>query len=242
MGVRPLRAGEQYWYDQIKGHFMYPVADAFTDPPTATEGAHIPNPRPLRALTFAGKEIVYLSSEESVGSSNGELSSWSTIFAGVLRNLGIDSEEKKKKKKTKKKKVITIDADVTNKKSGSSRTAPGATDKGTIHFLQSNLEDYVIISDSLEVLPRIGEKKIGAAGSQSYGSAGSRNPDAGATASSLAHDEEDEEEETEEPVVNLIRKRSRETTAGASVVPKPNGVPFIGKQSNLRSLYKFSPG
>ncbi|KAJ0556867.1 hypothetical protein HanIR_Chr07g0318671 [Helianthus annuus] len=86
MGVRPLRAGEQYWYDQIKGHFMYLVADAFTDPPTATEGAHIPNPRPLRALTSARKEIVYLFSEESVGSSNGELSSWSTIFAGVLRD------------------------------------------------------------------------------------------------------------------------------------------------------------
>ncbi|KAJ0667384.1 hypothetical protein HanPI659440_Chr17g0677231 [Helianthus annuus] len=66
MGVRPLRAGEEYWYDQIKGHFMYPIADAFADPPTATEGAHIPNPRPLRALTSAGKEIVYLSSEESV--------------------------------------------------------------------------------------------------------------------------------------------------------------------------------
>ncbi|KAJ0715742.1 hypothetical protein HanPI659440_Chr13g0504851 [Helianthus annuus] len=80
MGVRPLRAGEEYWYDQIKGHFMYPVADAFADPPTSTEGAHIPNPRPLRAMTSAGKEIVYLSSEESVGSSNGELSSWSTIF------------------------------------------------------------------------------------------------------------------------------------------------------------------
>ncbi|MFS8007076.1 hypothetical protein Hanom_Chr14g01256691 [Helianthus anomalus] len=32
-----------------------------------------------------------------------------------------------------------------------------------------------------------------------------------------------------------------ETTAGASEVPKPGGVPLIGKRSNLRSLYRFSP-
>ncbi|KAM0017661.1 hypothetical protein Hdeb2414_s0027g00690561 [Helianthus debilis subsp. tardiflorus] len=157
----------------------------------------------------------------------------------MLRDLGIDPEEKKKKPK--KKKVITIDADVISKKGGSSRAAPIAAEKGTLRFRQSNLEDYVIISDSLEGLSRVGEKKIGAAGSKSSGSAGSRNPDAEATPSSLAHDEEDEEEETEEPAVQLIRKRSRETTAGASVVPKSGGVPLIGKRSNLRFLYRFSP-
>ncbi|MFS7914382.1 hypothetical protein Hanom_Chr02g00152711 [Helianthus anomalus] len=236
MGVRPLRSGEEYWYDRIKPRFMYPVLGAFTDPPTATENAHIPNPRTLRALTSAGKEIVYLSGEESVGSSNEELSSWSDIFAGVLRDLGIDPEEKKKKPK--KNKVITIDADVTSKKGGSSRTAPGVVDKGTLRFRQSNFEDYVIISDSLEGLSSVGEKKAGAAGSRSSGSAGSRNPDARATPSSLAHDEEEEEEETEEHAVKLVRKRSRETTAGASLVPKPGGVPLIGKQSDLRSLYR----
>ncbi|MFS7988862.1 hypothetical protein Hanom_Chr11g01039871 [Helianthus anomalus] len=75
----------------------------------------------------------------------------------------------------------------------------------------------------------------------SSGSSGSRNPDAGATPSSIAHEEQVEEEE-EEPAVKLVRKRSRETTAGASEVPKPGGVPFIGKQSNLCSLYRFSPG
>ncbi|KAJ0589410.1 hypothetical protein HanIR_Chr04g0185911 [Helianthus annuus] len=243
MGMRPLKAREEYWYDQIKGHFMYPVADAFANPPTATEGAHIPNPRPLRALTSAGKEIVYLSSEESVGSSNGELSFWSTIFAGVLSDLCIDPEEKKKKKKKpKKKKVIAIDADVTSKKGGSSRATVGVADKGTLRLRQSNLEDYVIISDSFECLSRVGEKKAGAVGSKSSGSAGSRNPDAGATPSSFAHEEEDEEEiEEEEPAVKLIRKRSREAAVGASVMSKPGGVPLIGKKSNLRSLYRFSP-
>ncbi|KAF5783818.1 hypothetical protein HanXRQr2_Chr11g0512261 [Helianthus annuus] len=84
-------------------------------------------------------------------------------------------------------------------------------------------------------------EKIGAAGSKSSRSADYRNPDAEATPSSLAHDEEEEEEEAGEPAVQLIRKRSRETTAGASVVPKSGGVPLIGKRSNLRSLYRFSP-
>ncbi|KAM0064203.1 hypothetical protein Hdeb2414_s0003g00100111 [Helianthus debilis subsp. tardiflorus] len=42
MGVRPLESGEQYWYERIKGHFMYPLGGAFANPPTATEGAHLP--------------------------------------------------------------------------------------------------------------------------------------------------------------------------------------------------------
>ncbi|KAM0039482.1 hypothetical protein Hdeb2414_s0012g00382621 [Helianthus debilis subsp. tardiflorus] len=142
----------------------------------------------------------------------------------MLCDLGINPEEKKKKL-SKKKKMITIDAEVTNKKGGSSRTAAGVVDKGTLHFRQSNLEDYVIISDSLEGLSRIGEKKIGAAGSKSSGSVGSRNPDAGATPSSNALD--DEEEEEEEPAEKLIsRKRSREeTTVGASVAQKTGEAP-----------------
>ncbi|KAJ0493558.1 hypothetical protein HanIR_Chr12g0587531 [Helianthus annuus] len=222
MGVRPLEPGEQYWYERIKGNFLYPPAGSFANPPTATEDAQLPNPRPLRAVTSAGKEILYLSSEESVGSSNGELSSWSNIFAGVLRDLGIDPKEKKKKP-PKKKKVITIDAEVTSKKGGSSRAPAGASDKGTLRFRQSNLEDYVITSDSLEGLSRIGEKKTGAAGSKISGSASSRNPDAGATPSSIALEEE------EEPAVKLIsRKRSREeTTAGASVAQKTGEAPLL---------------
>ncbi|MFS7985035.1 hypothetical protein Hanom_Chr11g00993581 [Helianthus anomalus] len=52
-----------------------------------------------------------------------------------------------------------------------------------------------------------------------------------------------EGEEEEEPAAQLIiRKRSRdETTAGASIVQKAGGIHLIGKQSNLHSLYKFSP-
>ncbi|KAJ0680526.1 hypothetical protein HanPI659440_Chr16g0625171 [Helianthus annuus] len=243
MGVRPLKPGEQYWYERIKGHFLYPHAGSFGNPPTTTEGAHIPNPRPLRAVTSAGKEILHLSSEESVGSSNGELCSWSNIFVGVLRDLGIGPEEKKKKP-PKKKKVITIDPEPTSKKGGSSRAITGASEKGTLRFRQSNLEDYVIASDSLEGLSRIGEKKTSAAGSKSSGSAGSRNADAGTTPSSIALDEKEEEEEVEELAAKLVsRKRSRETVAAdVKVAQKAGEVPVIGKQSRLRNLYKFSPG
>ncbi|MFS7997787.1 hypothetical protein Hanom_Chr12g01146031 [Helianthus anomalus] len=74
----------------IKGNFLYPPAGAFSNPPTATKGAQLPKPRPLLCVTSAGKEILFLSSEESVGSSQEELSSLSNIFAGVLRDLGID--------------------------------------------------------------------------------------------------------------------------------------------------------
>ncbi|MFS7976990.1 hypothetical protein Hanom_Chr10g00898871 [Helianthus anomalus] len=154
-------------------------------------------PPPLRGVTSAGKEVVYLSSEESVGSSNGGLSSWSNIFAGVLRDLGIDSEEKKKKPPTTKKKVITIDPEPISKKGGSSRATTSAFEEGTLRFRQSNLEDY----------------------------------------------EEEEKEEEEDHVAQLVsRKRSRETAAaGVKLAQKTEEVPVIGKQSKMRTLYKFSP-
>ncbi|MFS7910309.1 hypothetical protein Hanom_Chr02g00104721 [Helianthus anomalus] len=79
MGVRPLEAGEQYWCERIKGHFLYPPAGDFANPPTTTKG-----------------------------SSYGELSSWSNIFAGMLRDLGIDLKEKKKKPNKKKKKKVIV--------------------------------------------------------------------------------------------------------------------------------------
>ncbi|KAF5801759.1 hypothetical protein HanXRQr2_Chr06g0251781 [Helianthus annuus] len=206
MGVHPLRDDEERWYEHIRGNFMYPVADAFASPPTATEGAQIPKPRPLRSMTSAGKEVVYLSSEESVGSSNGELSPWSNIFAGVLRDLGIDPEDKKKKPLKKK----NLNPEVTSKGAGSSRATAGAAGKGTLRLRQSDLKDYVIISDSREGLSRAAEKKTGAGGSKSSGSAGSRNPDAD------------------------------HNWCGFCIGSWRDSL--IGKTSNLRSLYKFSPG
>ncbi|KAJ0539894.1 putative intermediate filament, rod domain, coil 1B [Helianthus annuus] len=162
---------------------------------------------------------------------------------GVLCNLGIDPDEKKKeasgKKKTKK--VITLDTGATSKKGGSSRATATTSDKGTIRFRQSNLEDYVVASDSLEGLSHIGEKKKSSAGgSKSSRSAGSRIPEAGATPYSIALDEE-EEEEHEEAVAKLVsRKRSREETAvGVGLAQKARERPLIGKQSRLRTVYKF---
>ncbi|KAL9994926.1 hypothetical protein Hdeb2414_s0857g00954751 [Helianthus debilis subsp. tardiflorus] len=228
MGVRPLRDDEESWYDQIRGNFMFPAADAFASPPTATEGAQYPKPRPLRSVTLAGKETFYLSSEESVGSSNGELSSWSKIFAGVLRNLGIDPEEKKKKPVKKKKKA---EPEVTSKGTGPSRATSDAV-KGTVRLRQRDLDDYVIISDSYEGLSRTAKAKTGAGGSKSSG---------GATPSVPEDVEESEEEDVEAQLIG--RKRARSETATV-VVPAPtaSGIPVIGKTSNLRSLYRFSPG
>ncbi|MFS7911213.1 hypothetical protein Hanom_Chr02g00115461 [Helianthus anomalus] len=128
---------------------------------------------------------------------------------------------------------------------GGSHANAGASDKGTLRLRSSNLEDYVITSDSREGLSRIGEKKTSAAGSKSSASARSRNPDAGATPSSITLDnEEEEEEQEEEPAFKLVsRKRTREeTVVGVKVTQKAAGAPVIEKQSSLRSLYKLSLG
>ncbi|MFS7987104.1 hypothetical protein Hanom_Chr11g01018451 [Helianthus anomalus] len=214
IGVRPLRSGEPYWYERIKGNFLYPPAGVFANPPTATEGALLPQPRPLRGVTSAGKDIFFLSSEESIGSSQEELSSWSNIFTCVSRDLGIDPEERPKKATQKKIKKVTVDTCATSKRGGSSRAATTSQDKGTLRFRQSNLEDYVVASDSLEGLSRVGEKKK----------------------TSVA-----EEEHEEEAAAKLVRrKRSREEATAGAV--QKNVSPVIGKQSSLRSLYKLSPG
>ncbi|KAF5790154.1 hypothetical protein HanXRQr2_Chr09g0379761 [Helianthus annuus] len=212
---------------------MYPPAGIFATPPMVTDGAHLPKPRPLRGVTSAGKKILYPSSEESVGSSNDELSSWSKIFAGVLRDLGIDPEEKKTKKvatkKAASKKKVTVEAGATSKKAGGGRATVEIPEKGTLRFRQSNLEDYIVASDSLEGLFHICEKpKSSATASKSSGSAGSRAPESGATPSSIL--EEEEEEEVEEEAAKLMaRKRSREETAATTppaqkaTVTKPIG-------------------
>ncbi|MFS8011489.1 hypothetical protein Hanom_Chr14g01309731 [Helianthus anomalus] len=227
MGAHPLAAGEVYWYEPIKGNFLFRPAGAFANPPTATEGAQLPKLRHLCGVTFAGNEILFLSNEESVGSSQEELSSWSNIFAGVLCDLGIDPEERPEKahamKKTSKK--VTVDTGATSKNGKTSRATAAASEKVTLRFRQSNLKDYVITSDSLEGLSRIVRKKSSAAGSKSFVSAGSRSPEVGATPYFVPKEE----------------KRSREETADAKPAQKVVVGTTIGKQNRLRSLYKFSP-
>ncbi|MFS7966204.1 hypothetical protein Hanom_Chr09g00771101 [Helianthus anomalus] len=48
---------------------------------------------PCRAITLAGKEVMYLYSEESVASSDHELNPPHDMFVGVLHNLGVDPVE-----------------------------------------------------------------------------------------------------------------------------------------------------
>ncbi|MFS8003062.1 hypothetical protein Hanom_Chr13g01209501 [Helianthus anomalus] len=188
-GVRPLEAVKVYWYEQIKGNFLYPPAGVFANPPTATEGAQLPKPRPLRGVTSAGKEILFLSSEESVGSSQEELSSWSNIFAGVLRNMGIDPEERPKKAPAKKKplkKTVTLDTGATSKKTGGSRTTTAAPEKEK--------------EERRGWFKKFWERRV-------------QVPESGATLSSVYEEEEEEEVEEEEVVKLVTRKRSREEIA-----------------------------
>ncbi|MFS7966844.1 hypothetical protein Hanom_Chr09g00778621 [Helianthus anomalus] len=60
MGVRPLQDEKELLYEQIHENFMYPSTGVFAAPHTATEGAHILNPRPRRATTPAGEDVVLL--------------------------------------------------------------------------------------------------------------------------------------------------------------------------------------
>ncbi|KAF5773638.1 hypothetical protein HanRHA438_Chr13g0601541 [Helianthus annuus] len=184
MGVRPLRDGKECWYEQIKPNFMFALVELFANPPVATEGVRIPNLRPCRAVTSAGKEIVYLSSEEFVASSKHELSFWDDVFAGVLRDLRIDTEKKKTKKVAMKKKV-TVTGGATSKRAGPSAAPDAASKKGTLRFRQSNLEDFVVATDTLEGLHDIGEKpqSSAVAAGRSSGSVGLKGPDSGATPS-----------------------------------------------------------
>ncbi|MFS8019426.1 hypothetical protein Hanom_Chr15g01403631 [Helianthus anomalus] len=230
MGVCLLCSGEPSWYEQIRANFLYPPTGVFANPPTATEGALLPRPRPLHGVTSVGKEILYLSSEESVGSSQEELSSWSNIFAGVLRDLGIDPKDRPKKAAKKKTKRVTVDVGVSSKKGRSSRAAATTEGKVTLRLRQSNLVDYVVASDSLEGLSRIGEKKkTSTASSKSSGSAGSRISEAGVTPSSIALDEEEEEEHEEAAAKLLSRKRSREEVAAGAKTMQKNVGPALKK-------------
>ncbi|KAJ0700210.1 hypothetical protein HanOQP8_Chr10g0365121 [Helianthus annuus] len=188
MGVKPLESSEPYWYKRIKDNFLYPLAGSFASAPTAIEGVHLPKPRPLRGVTSAGKEILYLSGEESVGSSNEELSSWFKNFAGMLHDLGIDPEEKTKKVTAKKKaltrKKVSVDTGATSKKAGGSHATAAVPEKGE-------------------------KKKSNEDASKSSGNARSRAPESGVTPSSF-HEEEEEEEVEEEGAQQVTRKRSRE--------------------------------
>ncbi|MFS7918552.1 hypothetical protein Hanom_Chr03g00202521 [Helianthus anomalus] len=126
------------------------------------EGARIPNPRPCRAITPVGKEVVYLSSEESVALYEHELNPPYDMFSNVLRNLGIDPDEKIPKRVSKKK--VTVSGGTTVKETEiASLKLDAASRKGTAQFRQGSLEDFIYVADSFEELYAIGEKAQGSA-------------------------------------------------------------------------------
>ncbi|MFS7946513.1 hypothetical protein Hanom_Chr06g00537141 [Helianthus anomalus] len=123
------------------------------------------------------------------------------------------------KKKTHTSQRVAVDTRATSKKAEGSRATVAVPEKGTLRFRHCNLEDYVVASDSLEGLSRIGEKKKSSmAASKSLGSAGSRALGFGATPSSL-HEEEEKEEFEEEGVKLVTSKRSREETTAGTTPP-----------------------
>ncbi|MFS8025222.1 hypothetical protein Hanom_Chr16g01472451 [Helianthus anomalus] len=234
------RQGEEYWSEQIPPNFMYVRVELFATPPVATEGAHISNPSPCRAITPAGKEVVYLSSEELVASSEHELKPPHDVFAGVLRNLGIDHEENKPKRFSMKQ--VTVAKGVAHKKPEVRDAASdAASHKGTARIRQRSLDDFVYVADSFEELYAIGGKPQGSvvADARSSLSAGSKDPPSGVTPTYTPA----EETEADPGNVKLIRKNSskrpcEETKSEA--FPRAKKVVSsklsIGKKGSLRTL------
>ncbi|MFS7968316.1 hypothetical protein Hanom_Chr09g00796001 [Helianthus anomalus] len=226
MGVRPLYDGEEYWFEQIMPNFMYARVELFAPPPPATEGARIPNPRPC--------------SEESVASSEHELKPSHDVFGGVLRDLGVEHKEKRPKRVAKKKVTVAGGAASKNAKIAGA-ASDAASQKGTVRFHQSNLEDFIYVADSFEELYAIGGKSQddAAATARSSGSAGSKGPESNTTPTFVHIEETEAELEAEELIRKNASKRSHAETKTETTPPAKKvatGKP-IGKKGSLRTLY-----
>ncbi|KAJ0754661.1 hypothetical protein HanPI659440_Chr09g0349311 [Helianthus annuus] len=137
---------------------MYHPSDVFVVPPTATEDACVPNPMPCRAITPAEEEGTLLSSEESIASSKHGLKSPCDVFAGSLRELGIDQEEKKPKRVSKKKVVTVAEGARPIKQEVRIAASDAASRKGMARPHQCSLDDFVIVAKSMEELYSLGGK------------------------------------------------------------------------------------
>ncbi|MFS8019645.1 hypothetical protein Hanom_Chr15g01406151 [Helianthus anomalus] len=167
---------------------------------------------PCRAVTSTGKEIVYLSSEESVGSSDHDLRSWNYVFAGVLRDLGSTLRRRRSKKLLPRRRLLLLGERLVKK------VGPPV--------------------QHLKLFPKKPQSSA-AVVARSSGSAGSRGPDSGATLSSV-HGEEETKAEVE--AEKLIRKRPRvETTATTPPVEKAATSRPIGKKGSLRKTIVKKP-
>ncbi|KAM0049889.1 hypothetical protein Hdeb2414_s0008g00291241 [Helianthus debilis subsp. tardiflorus] len=223
MGTRPLRDGEEFWQEQIRRNFMYAWLEAFVAAPLATEGARIPNPRPCRAITSVGKRL--------------------SIFpvSSVLHNLGVDPDEKKPKRVSKKK-AATAGGATVKKTEVTDATSDAGSHKGITCFIQINLEDFVMVVDSLEDLHVIGGKPQHGmmATSRGSGSAVSKGLDSGVTPLSDHEEEAGVDPEAEKLIRKNALKMSRaETKPESSPIAKKVvvGKPAIGKKGDPRDLY-----
>ncbi|MFS8024568.1 hypothetical protein Hanom_Chr16g01464751 [Helianthus anomalus] len=201
MGVWPLCDDEELWYEKIRVNLMYLTADAFAEPPTATKGAHILNPRACRAKTPAGEEYSsefnVSNCDESIASLEHELNIPSFVFAGIL---GIDSEGQKPKRPSKKKNVTVAKGARAKKLEATAVASNAASRKGTARPPQHSLNDYVIIPDSMEELHSIGGKfkGVGMTSTRSSGSVSSRDQPSGASPTSTPAEEDVEANPSQE--------------------------------------------
>ncbi|KAL9999276.1 hypothetical protein Hdeb2414_s0493g00904901 [Helianthus debilis subsp. tardiflorus] len=218
MGVRPLGDEKEYWYEQISDNFMYSPTDAFAAPPIATEGAHVLHPRPCRAITLAGVEIILLSSEESIASSEHGLNIPRYAFAGSLRDLFMDHDGQKPKRPSKKKIATLVGGSCRKKPEASVEASDAASYKGVARPQQLSLDDFMIVANSLEELYSIGGKfkAGGATVARSPGSVSSRDQPSGATLTSIPVENELEAD----PILELTRKKCLHTSV-RGVKPGP---------------------
>ncbi|KAM0016194.1 hypothetical protein Hdeb2414_s0030g00707651 [Helianthus debilis subsp. tardiflorus] len=177
---------------KILCNFMYPATEFFVAPHTATEGARISNPRPCRAITPAGEEVVLISNEESIAYSEHELRSPPNVFAGSLRKLGVDHEDEKPKWVNKKKVVTIAEGARPKKPEGTGAASDAASHKGTARPQQRNLDDFVYLADSLAELRSLGAKAKtgGAVVARSSGRASGKDKPSNATPTSTPAEEE----------------------------------------------------
>ncbi|MFS7978605.1 hypothetical protein Hanom_Chr10g00917401 [Helianthus anomalus] len=185
-------------------------------PPTAAEGALISNPRPCRAITPAGKEVVYLSNEESVASLEHELKPPHVVFAGVMRNLEVAHKK----------------PEVTDVASNA------ASRKDTTCIRQCSLGDFMYVSDSFDELYVISCKPQTnvAAGVRCSGSTGSKEKHSSATPTSTLADET-EADLSPELIRKNASKRPHEETK-LTLTPEPKRLqlasPRLGKKGVSR--------
>ncbi|KAF5813534.1 hypothetical protein HanRHA438_Chr03g0110631 [Helianthus annuus] len=177
---------------KIRCNFMYPSTEFFVAPKTMTEGACIPNPRPCRAITPAGEEVVLISNEESIASSEHELKSPLNVFAGSLREVSVDHKDEKPNRVSKKKVVTIAEGARPKKLEATGAASDAASHKGTAHPQQRNLDDFVYVADSLAELHSLGAKaKTGrAAVARSSGSVSAKDQPSSATPTSTPAEEE----------------------------------------------------